>query len=43
MLEGGPIASGKKEEGEALSILKQEMEGACGQRSSLEGRRLTVL
>jgi hypothetical protein len=40
MLEGGPAAPAKKEEGEALSTMKQEREGVCGQRSSPEGRRM---
>jgi hypothetical protein len=42
MLEGGPAAPRKKEEGEALSTVKEEREGACGQQSSPEGRRMTT-
>jgi hypothetical protein len=41
MLVGGPATSGKEEEGEALFTVKQEREGACGQGSSPEGRRMT--
>jgi hypothetical protein len=42
MLRGSLAAQGKKEEGEALSTMKQEREGACGQQSSPEGRRMTA-